>query len=162
VLKAKVKMIDKSLPPFERHGNGDMFDVRVSGITVIDPSTKKGIRVDLGKGDPFIYGKDETMIIHLGFAMECPAGFKAHVYPRSSTFKTYGLIQTNGVGIIDNSYAGDNDEWGFPCYSVRGGLLHQGERIGQFEFTPIYSADFEYVDALGNKDRGGIGSTGVK
>jgi dUTP pyrophosphatase len=94
--------------------------------------------------------------------MELPKGFEAHVVPRSSTFKNFGVIQVNSVGIIDNTYCGDTDCWFFPAYAVRDTEIHLNDRICQFRIVEnqpkIY---FETVEKLGNANRGGHGSSGV-
>lgn len=93
--------------------------------------------------------------------MELPEGYEALVVPRSSTYKNFGIIQTNSIGIIDESYCGDGDQWYFPAYAVRDTVIAAGDRICQFriiEHQPELS--FKTVDALGNSDRGGFGSTG--
>lgn len=103
----------------------------------------------------------EFKLIPLGIAMELPAGYEAHVVPRSSTFKNYGIIQTNSMGIIDETYCGDNDQWFFPAYALRDTVIHINDRICQFrimEHQPAF--DFSEVDMLTNEDRGGHGSTG--
>lgn len=104
-------------------------------------------------------------IIPLGIAMELPRGYEAHVLPRSSTFKRWGIIMTNSMGIIDNSYCGDGDEWGFPFYRLdfSTGAIPKGTRIAQFRIVknqpPIKLVE---VDTLGNDNRGGFGSTGER
>lgn len=106
--------------------------------------------------------KGEYALIPLGVAMEIPKGYEAHVVPRSSTFKNWGIIQTNGTGIIDNSYAGDNDQWFMPVYATRDTFIHKNDRVCQFriiENQPLIN--FMEVDCLGNPDRGGEGSTGT-
>ena len=110
----------------------------------------------------FIEGKSgETAYIHLGVAMKLPDGYEAYVVPRSSTMKNFGVIQTNHIGIIDNSYCGDNDEWIMPVMAVRDTEIHVNDRVCQFRIQkkqpPI---SFEIVDHLEDEDRGGIGSTG--
>lgn len=103
----------------------------------------------------------EFALIPLGVAMELPSGYEAHVVPRSSTFKNFGVIQTNHVGVIDESYCGNNDEWKMPVYALRDTVIHVNDRICQFrimEHQPVLH--FEEVDKLQNEDRGGIGSTG--
>ena len=100
-------------------------------------------------------------MIPLGVAMELPAGFEALVVPRSSTFKKYGLLLANSVGIIDESYKGDNDEWHFPALAMRDTTIHKNERICQFRIIrhqPLIH--LQEVETLGNVDRGGFGSTG--
>lgn len=103
----------------------------------------------------------EFALIPLGVAMELPRGYEAHVVPRSSTFKNFGIIQTNHMGVIDETYCGDNDQWFFPAYALRDTVIHVNDRICQFrimEHQPAF--DFEETASLGNEDRGGHGSTG--
>ena len=103
----------------------------------------------------------EFKLIPLGIAMELPAGYEAHVVPRSSTFKNYGIIQTNSMGIIDETYCGDNDQWFFEAIAMRDTVIRVNDRICQFRIVehqpPI---EFAEVEVLGNEDRGGHGSTG--
>ena len=96
-------------------------------------------------------------------AMQLPNGYEAHVVPRSSTFKTYGIIQTNSKGIIDESYCGDNDEWKMPVYATRNTVINFNERICQFRIVKkMPKLNIIKVDNLDNDDRGGFGSTGIK
>jgi len=102
--------------------------------------------------------------INLGVAIELPEGFEAIVAPRSSTFEKYGIIMTNGIGVIDNSYCGDDDIWHFPAYKVKGEpvKIQKNERIAQFRI--LYhqpTCDLVTVESLGNENRGGFGSTGT-
>ena len=95
--------------------------------------------------------------------MQLPKGYEAHVVPRSSTFKRYRVIMTNSVGIIDSAYCGDGDEWQFPVYSTETTIIPKNERICQFRIVKTQPyAVIEKVDHLGNKNRGGLGSTGRK
>lgn len=99
--------------------------------------------------------------IPLGVAIQLPAGYEAHVVPRSSTFKKYGVLLANGVGIIDGSYCGDNDQWHFLAYPTRDAVIEKNERICQFRIIKNQpEIDLKTVDFLGNPDRNGIGSTG--
>lgn len=103
----------------------------------------------------------KTGRIPLGIAMELPKGYEAHVVPRSSTFKAWGLLMVNSVGIIDNSYCGDRDEWQFPYYATREVFIPKGTRIAQFRVVENQpKIEFVKVDTLGNDNRGGFGSTG--
>ena len=105
----------------------------------------------------------EFCLIPLGVAMELPKGYEAHVVPRSSTFKNFGIIQTNHMGIIDETYCGGSDQWYFPAYAVRDTRIQVNDRICQFrivEHQPRIS--FEEVRELTGRDRGGLGSTGVQ
>lgn len=103
----------------------------------------------------------EFHLIPLGIAVELPKGYEAHIVPRSSTFKNFGIIQTNHMGIIDETYCGDNDQWFMPAYALRDTQIHVNDRICQFrimEHQPELS--FEEAKELKNADRGGLGSTG--
>ncbi|MEG2348915.1 MAG: deoxyuridine 5'-triphosphate nucleotidohydrolase [Hungatella sp.] len=102
-------------------------------------------------------------LIPLGIAMKLPQGYEAHIVPRSSTFKNFGIIQTNHQGVIDESYCGDGDQWFFPAYALRNTEIKTNDRICQFrimEHQPMIH--FDEVEALDHEDRGGIGSTGVQ
>lgn len=104
----------------------------------------------------------EKALIPLGVAMELPAGYEANIVPRSSTFKNFGVISTNHFGVVDNSYCGDNDQWFFPVYALRDTEIKINDRICQFRINKIQpEIEFEEVEFLGNKDRGGHGSTGT-
>ena len=100
--------------------------------------------------------------ISLGVSMKLPEGYEAHVVPRSSTFKNFGILQVNSKGIIDNSYSGTNDIWKFPALAMRDTIIHEGDRICQFRIVKkqpeLYFNEVEELDAT---DRGGFGSTGV-
>ena len=100
-------------------------------------------------------------LIPLGVAMELPEGYEAHVVPRSSTFKTWGIIQTNSMGIIDHSYCGDNDQWRMPVYATRDTVIELGDRICQFRIVENQpKLEFLECEHLSGPDRGGFGSTG--
>lgn len=117
--------------------------------------------IDLRAAKEVELKKGEFALIPLGVAMELPAGYEAHVVPRSSTFKNFGVIQTNSMGVIDETYCGDNDQWFFPAYALRDTVIHVNDRICQFRIMEHQPAlDFEETDVLGNEDRGGHGSTG--
>ena len=103
----------------------------------------------------------EHMLIPLGVGMILPKGMEAHVLPRSSTFKNYGIIQTNSCGIIDNTYCGDNDQWYWPALAMRDTHISANDRICQFRIMENQpKIHFEEVEHLDGKDRGGFGSTG--
>lgn len=123
---------------------------------------EKGDWVDLRAAQDMLLVKGEHAMIPLGVAMQLPEGYEALVVPRSSTFKKYGLIMTNSVGVIDESYCGDNDEWHLPVYATRDVTISKDIRLCQFriiEHQPEF--DFEEVDELFGADRGGFGSTGT-
>ena len=136
----KIKYL-KDIQKIERFNVGDWIDLRAAETVVM----KAG----------------EYRMIPLGVAMELPKGYEAIIAPRSSTFKKYGIILANSIGIIDEAYKGDNDEWNFLAYATRNTKIHKNERICQFriiQHQPLIH--LQEVDSLGNDDRGGIGSTG--
>ena len=105
----------------------------------------------------------EFKLIPLGIAMKLPKGYEAHVVPRSSTFKNFGIIQVNSMGVIDGTYCGDNDQWHFPAYALRDTKISINDRICQFRIMENQpNLEFEEVAKLDEKDRGGFGTTGVK
>lgn len=119
--------------------------------------------IDLRASEEVSLKAGEFKLIPLGVAMRLPKGYEAHLVPRSSTFKTWGIIQTNSMGVIDCSYCGDNDMWRMPVYATRDTVIHVNDRIAQFrivENQPVIH--FEEAESLGNADRGGFGSTGTK
>ncbi len=132
-------------------------------IERLDYIDKKSDWIDLRAAEDVELKKDEFRLIPLGVAMELPEGYEAHVVPRSSTYKNFGIIQTNHMGIIDESYCGDNDQWFFPAYALQDTQIHAGDRICQFRIMEHQPRiQFEEVDSLGHQDRGGHGSTGRK
>lgn len=118
--------------------------------------------IDLRSAQTVELKAGEFKLIPLGVAMQLPEGYEAHVVPRSSTYKNFGIIQTNHQAVIDESYCGDNDQWFYPAYALRDTIINVNDRICQFRIMkkqpPI---SFVEVDVLGNEDRGGIGSTGT-
>ena len=117
--------------------------------------------IDLRCAEEVTMKAGEYRLIRLGVGMVLPEGYEAHVVPRSSTFKNYGLIQTNSCGIVDESYSGDHDEWMWPAYAVRDTAVHVNDRICQFRIVEHQPAiEFETVEKLKDSDRGGFGSTG--
>lgn len=117
--------------------------------------------VDLRSAEDVTLKKGEFKLIPLGIAMELPKGYEAHVVPRSSTYKNFGVIQTNHMGVIDETYCGDNDQWFMPVIAMRDTEIHVNDRICQFrimEHQP--ELIFEETEVLGHADRGGYGSTG--
>lgn len=117
--------------------------------------------VDLKASETVELKKDEFKLIPLGVGMILPDGYEAHIVPRSSTYKSFGVISTNHCGIIDNSYSGNNDEWKFPAYALRDTIINKGDRICQFRIVKKQpTLDMIIVDRLNDKDRGGFGSSG--
>ncbi len=134
------------------------FSDEIEKLTYIDG---KSDWIDLRAAENVTLHAGDFALVRLGVGMELPAGYEAHVVPRSSTYKNFGIIQTNHQGVIDGSYCGDNDEWRMPVYALRDTEIHVNDRICQFRIMknqpPIV---FEEVEHLQNEDRGGIGSTG--
>ncbi|MDL0428292.1 MULTISPECIES: dUTP diphosphatase [Bacillus amyloliquefaciens group] len=134
----------------------DDMQTRISKI-------EQGDWIDLRAAEDITIKKGEFKLIPLGVAMELPEGYEAHVVPRSSTYKHFGIIQTNSMGVIDESYKGDNDFWFFPALALRDTDISKGERICQFRIMKkMPEVELIEVDKLGNNDRGGLGSTGTK
>ncbi len=118
--------------------------------------------VDLRAAETVELKAGEFKLIPLGVAMQLPKGYEAHVVPRSSTFKNFGVIQTNSQGVIDETYCGANDQWFFPAYALRDTVINVNDRICQFRIIE-HQPKIEFVmDSLeNNMDRGGHGSTGT-
>lgn len=142
-MELKVKYFDKEIEKIAKIQKGDWIDLRAAET------------VELKKG--------EFKLIALGVGMILPDGYEAHIVPRSSTYKNFGILQTNHQGVIDNSYSGDNDQWRFPALAMRDTVIKKGDRICQFrimERQPKF--DIIEVEHLNDTDRGGFGSTGTK
>lgn len=123
---------------------------------------KHGDWIDLRSRETIDLEKGDFTLIHLGVAMQLPDGYEGWLVPRSSSFKKWGIIQTNGIGIIDNSYRGDNDEWCMPVIATRNTTIHAGDRVAQFRISKSMSkVIFDVVDSFDTEDRGGFGSSGV-
>lgn len=136
------------------------FTDKIDKLSYIDG---KSDWIDLRAAENVKLKKDEFYLIPLGVAMELPKGYEAHIVPRSSTFKNWGIIQTNHMGVIDESYCGSNDQWYFPAYALRDTEIKINDRICQFrimEHKPMIC--FEEALHLSEKDRGGLGSTGIR
>lgn len=117
--------------------------------------------IDLRAAESIKVPKGTYVQIPLGVAMELPKGYEALMLPRSSTFKKYGVILVNSMGVIDESYCGDGDEWNFLAYALMDTVIPKNERICQFRIIGHQpDVEFEEVEMLGNNSRGGIGSTG--
>lgn len=121
----------------------------------------KGDWIDLRAAETVELKAGEFKIISLGISMKLPEGYEAHIVPRSSTFKKWGILQTNHMGVIDNSYSGDNDIWGMPVLAMRDTVIQENDRICQFRIVKrMEQVEMEQVDHLEGADRGGFGSTG--
>ena len=122
---------------------------------------QKGDWIDLRAAEDVVMEPGEFRIISLGISMKLPAGYEGHIVPRSSTFKNFGILQTNSFGVIDEAYCGDDDVWGFPALAIRHTEIHKGDRICQFRIMKkMDDVQFVSVDSLDSKSRGGFGSTG--
>lgn len=135
------------------------FTDRIDRLTYIDG---KSDWIDLRAAEDVTLKAGEFKLIPLGVAMKLPSGYEAHIVPRSSTFKNFGIIQTNHQGIVDETYCGDGDQWFFPAYALRDTTIRVNDRICQFrimEHQPTIR--FDEVSALMDQNRGGIGSTGI-
>lgn len=125
-------------------------------------SIDKGDWIDLRSAEDLELKQGEYKLFSLGVSMKLPEGYEAHIVPRSGTFKNFGIIQSNGVGIIDNSYSGTNDIWKFPAIAMRDTVIHKNDRICQFRIVkrqPLVI--FNKRDSLDAINRGDIGSTGI-
>ena len=139
--KIKIKYLSKAISPITFNPKGDWVDLRSADT------------ITLKKGD--------FALIPLGIGMKLPRNYEAHIAPRSSTFKNWGILQTNSVAVIDNSYCGDEDEWKYPVYATRDITINRNDRICQFRIVkkqPKFK--FKFVLHLGKVSRGGFGSTG--
>lgn len=124
---------------------------------------EKGDWIDLRAAETVTLAPNEFKLIKLGIAMQLPEGYEAHIVPRSSTFKNFGVIQANHQGVVDESYCGDNDQWMFPAIALRQTTINENDRICQFRIVEKQpEIAFEEVSELSNPNRGGFGSTGVK
>ena len=138
----KIKYHDNELEKIKEIAIGDWIDLRAAET------------VTMNNGD--------FKLISLGISMKLPEGYEAHVVPRSSTFKKWGVLQTNSMGVIDNSYSGTNDIWRFPALAMRDTTINKNDRICQFRIIKRQpTVQFEEVETLDSVDRGGFGSTGA-
>jgi len=142
-LEIKIKYHNKNIDKISKIENGDWIDLRAAET------------VNMKKG--------EFKLISLGVSMQLPDGYEAHVVPRSSTFKKWKILQTNNLGIIDNSYCGNDDIWKFPALAIENTTINENDRICQFRIVKkMPNVNMDEVDNLDNKNRGGFGSTGTK
>lgn len=139
--------------------------IKIKYFTDIEHIEKisQGDWIDLRAAETVSLSKGEFKLISLGVGMILPDGYEAHIVPRSSTFKKFYIIQTNHMGIIDNSYCGEQDEWKFPALAVEDTIINKNDRICQFRIVKKQpEIVFEQVEKLSDTSRGGFGSTGVK
>ena len=169
-MKIRIKKMRQGakLPEFK---NGNWMDCYVSQIGKVNRYTltlggefdfKKDVYWHDADNEVSIpYGMGDVLVFKLGFALSLPNGKELHLLPRSGTFSKYGLILTNSVGIGDDSFVGDNDEYMAVMFATRNGSVKVGERLLQIKIVDaMEKMEFEEVETFGNKDRGGYGSTG--
>ena len=167
-MEIKIKYFNQDYPRLEKIRQGDWIDLRVdsikewkSGRFILTDKDKEKLTSLLRLKSVVEYKKGDIIKFGLGVSMELPKGYEAEIRPRSSTFKNYGLIQTNSVGTIDNLYNGNNDEWQIEFIAMRDGEIERFDRICQFRIWENQpSFNFKEVESLGNENRGGYGSTG--
>lgn len=134
------------------------FSDEIEKVTKIE----NGDWIDLRSAEDVYLKVGDFKAISLGVAMKLPEGYEAHVVPRSSTYKNFGIIQTNHQGVIDESYCGDNDQWFYPAYALRDTVIKKNDRICQFRIVKKQpNIQFNTVAQLDEEDRGGFGSTGL-
>lgn len=139
--KILIKYHDNEISKINKISNGDWIDLRSAET------------ITLHKGD--------FALISLGISMKLPDGYEAHIVPRSSTFKNWGIVQTNHMGVIDNSYSGDDDIWKMPVLATRDTTINKNDRICQFRIVKsMEEVKIEEVEQLRSQSRGGFGSTG--
>ena len=144
--------------------NNDKLTIRIKYHDDILPIDifENGDWIDLRSAESIEMKAGEFRLISLGVSMQLPEGYEAHIVPRSSTCKKWGIIQANHMGVVDNSYCGDNDIWKFPAIAVRDTIIYKNDRICQFRIVKKQPEfEFEEVDYLEGPDRGGFGTTGT-
>ena len=134
------------------------FTDKIDKLAYIDG---KSDWIDLRASEEVTLKQGEFALVPLGVAMKLPKGYEAHIVPRSSTYKNFGVIQANHCGVVDGSYCGDNDMWRMPVIAMRDTQIHVNDRICQFRIMKNQPEIlFEEVEHLEGKDRGGFGTTG--
>lgn len=141
-MKIKIKYLSDKIEKIKKSDIGDWIDLRASE------------NIEMKSG--------EYKLIPLGVAMKLPANYEGYIVPRSSTLKNFGIIQGNHFGIVDNSYCGNDDEWKMSAYAIRDTKISINDRICQFRIQEKQpEVEFQEVDNLDDKSRGGFGSTGI-
>lgn len=156
--------ITTSESQFDVLPNGTSEVIKIKYHTDIEPLAQKegSDWIDLRAAEEVKMSPNQFKLIPLGVSMKLPEGYEARIVPRSSTFKTWGIIQTNHMGVIDESYCGDNDQWMMPVLATRAVIIHKNDRICQFRIVKKQPKIlFQEVDSLGEESRGGFGSTGT-
>lgn len=144
--------------------NGTYEAIKIKYHADIEPLVQKegSDWIDLRAAEEVKLSPNQFKLIPLGVSMKLPEGYEAHIVPRSSTFKTWGIIQTNHMGVIDESYCGDDDQWMMPVLATKAVIIHRNDRICQFRIVKKQPKIlFQEVDTLGEESRGGFGSTGT-
>ncbi|GAA0069272.1 deoxyuridine 5'-triphosphate nucleotidohydrolase [Clostridium sardiniense] len=151
---------DKNMPKLEKIDKGNWIDLRViiggkkNGIKLTEEDFKDGV---------LKYKEGDSMMLCLGISLNQPKGYEINIVPRSSTFKNYGLIQTNHYGVGDDTYIGDKDIYYYPCYALRDGEIALYDRVCQMKINKAMpELIINEKDSFGNDSRGGFGSTGIK
>ena len=165
--KVRVKYHDSSMPKFEQIEKGNWIDCRVikGGKVTHSDGTKEPLEWKTDEnGTCYIeYKKGDFMMLPLGFSLNQGKGYEVNLVPRSSTFKNYGIIQTNHFGVGDDTFVGNNDMYHFPCYALRDGRINLYDRICQMKINKAMpQIIFNEVEDMESEDRGGFGSTGTK
>lgn len=165
IMRKKLQRWKDRLTGSETESQSTEKTIKIKFLREIDPIIQfnQGDWIDLRCAEDISLKKGESALIPLGIAVELPKGYEAVLAARSSTFWKYGIILTNAIGIIDESYCGDADEWKLPVLATRDTSITKNSRIAQFriiEHQP--DIGFKVVETLGNADRGGFGSTGSK
>lgn len=163
----RIRYLDGQMPRLSPIQQGDWIDLRVcSAVAVLNTEYEIKAAFDLSRHNNWNsrnkihYQKDDVLVCRLGVSMELPEGYKAKIYPRSSTFKNHGLILSNSVGCVDHSYSGEDDEWMVVFYATRNGSIERYERLAQFDIIKSNEVQLKEVTSLGNNSRGGFGTTG--
>ena len=144
--------------------NNEKLSVKIKYHTDMLPidQFENGGWIDLRAAEDVEMSAGDFRLISLGVSMKLPDGYEAHVVPRSSTYRHWGIIQANHMGVIDNSYSGDNDIWKFPAIAIRDTTIYKNDRICQFRIVKKQPEfEFEEVEYMDDPDRGGFGSSGV-
>ena len=144
--------------------NNEKLSVKIKYHTDILPvdQFENGDWIDLRAAEDVEMRAGDFKLISLGVSMKLPDGYEAHVVPRSSTYRHWGIIQANHMGVIDNSYCGDNDIWKFPAIAIRDTEIYINDRICQFRIVKKQPEfEFEEIDYMEDPDRGGFGSSGT-
>ena len=155
------KCWDREIPETTSEGEIIRIKYHSDAIDKLTYIEGKSDWIDLRAAEEVEMKAGDFKLIKLGISLQLPVGYEAIIAPRSSTFKNFGIIQTNSIGVVDETYCGDNDVWMMPALAMRDTVIHVNDRICQFRIQKHQpTICFEEVDTLGNADRGGIGSTG--